>query len=134
MEKYVQIYSLDEAMENEKVCALYPRPSQNVSGRKYEETMVKAEQDAKEGKCELLVWRKIVDEDFSSDFTISKNDVNNIIIKYHNAKRALEELQKAGNPECRFELGRALALEYVLSLLGYKYEEIRRQYWCEDRT
>lgn len=132
MEKYVQIYSLDEAMKNEKVCACYPRPCQNVSGGKYEETMIKAEQDAKEGKCKLLVWRKIVDGAVIADFALSKSDVDSIIIKYYNAKKASEELQKSGNPEWRLEFGRAMALEYVLSLLGYEFEEVRKQYWCSD--
>lgn len=59
MEKYIQIYSLSEAMDNETVCACYPHPSKNISGRKNEERMLNAEKEAKEGKCKLLVWRTI---------------------------------------------------------------------------
>lgn len=55
--KYVEIKSLDEADKNEDVCAIYPNPSKNVSGKNTEEKMKIAESNAKAGKCRLLVWR-----------------------------------------------------------------------------
>lgn len=59
IEKYVQIHSLDDATDEETVCALYPRAAQNVSGKKNDTKMLEAEKDALSGKCKLLVWRKI---------------------------------------------------------------------------
>lgn len=59
IEKYVQIYSLDEATDEETVCALYPRPSQNISGTKNDPEILEAEKDALGGTCKLLVWRKV---------------------------------------------------------------------------
>ena len=59
MEKYIQIYKLSEATEDETVCAYYPEPCKNVSGKINAECMLKAEKDAMEGKCKLLVWRTV---------------------------------------------------------------------------
>lgn len=59
VEKYVRIYTLRQAKKGENVCAYYPHPVQNTCGRKDEPHMLKAEQDAKDGKCKLLVWRKV---------------------------------------------------------------------------
>lgn len=61
IEKYVEIKNLSEAGDDEKVVASYPRPIMNRSGKKTEEYMIKAEKDAAEGKCRLLVWRKVED-------------------------------------------------------------------------
>ena len=62
-------------------------------------------------------------------YTLSENDVEQLVVRYNNAKAESERLQKIGNPECRFECGRALALEGVLAMLGFEYEEVRRKYW-----
>lgn len=59
VEKYAHIHSLDEAADEETVCALYPRAAQNVSGKKNDAKMLEAEKDALNGKCKLLVWRKV---------------------------------------------------------------------------
>lgn len=59
VEKYVQITNLKEANRNETICASYPNPSKNVSGKKTDEKMKIASKDAKQGKCRLLVWREV---------------------------------------------------------------------------
>lgn len=56
--KYVTIRSLEEAKEDEEVCAYYEDPRNNVAGKKTEEKMKIAEEEAKEGKCKLMVWRE----------------------------------------------------------------------------
>ena len=61
--KYVELTSLEEAGPNENVCASYPSPIKNVSGKKNDEKMLAAQEDAKAGKCRLLVWRKVCYED-----------------------------------------------------------------------
>ena len=43
MEKYVQIYELSEATDDETVCVCYPDPSKNRSGKKNAECMKIAE-------------------------------------------------------------------------------------------
>ena len=63
MEKYVRIYKLSEATEDEIVCGCYPESYKNVSGKRNEECMLKAEKDAIEGKCKLLVWRNMTKYD-----------------------------------------------------------------------
>ena len=62
MWKYVEVKNLSEAENFEKVCALYPSPIKNTSGKKTDENMKKAEKDAKEGKCRLLIWREVKEE------------------------------------------------------------------------
>lgn len=59
IEKYVQIYSLDEATNEETVCVLYPRAAQNISGKKNDPQILEKEKDVLSGKCKLLVWRKV---------------------------------------------------------------------------
>ena len=55
---YVEIKNLNEVNDNEDIVAYYFYKSyKNVSGKKDDEKMKKAEQDAKEGKCKLIVWR-----------------------------------------------------------------------------
>lgn len=55
---YITLRSLSEADDEEDVVACYfPDSYKNVSGKKDDEKMKKAEQDAKEGKCKLIVWR-----------------------------------------------------------------------------
>lgn len=61
MEKYIQIKKLSEVAENETICAFYPHPVKNVLGKRNEERMIKAEKDAKEGKCKLYVWRSVAE-------------------------------------------------------------------------
>lgn len=60
--KYVEIKKLTEAKKDETICASYPRPTSNVSGKRSEEKIKKAYKDAKQGKCRLLVWREVDEE------------------------------------------------------------------------
>ena len=55
--RYVEIKGLHGAKKDEKVCAVYPNSYKNVSGSKTDEKMKKAAEDAKKGKCKLVVWR-----------------------------------------------------------------------------
>lgn len=80
MEKYVQINKLSEAADSEKVCACYPNPQKNRSGFKTDEIMLKAEQDAFNGECKLLVWRS-VDCIYSNSEYIKKSDVISMLKK-----------------------------------------------------
>ena len=66
------------------------------------------------------------------EYTLTEKDVEQLIIKYNNAKAESKRLQSVGNPECRFEFGKALALESVLRMLGFNYEEVGREYWINS--
>ena len=59
IEKYVQIKTLRHAKKDEIVCACYPKPIKNVSGKKHETKIQVAAIDAKDGKCKLFVWREV---------------------------------------------------------------------------
>lgn len=61
IERYVEIKNLDEAGDDEIVCAHYPSPMKNTCGKKTGQNMIKAEKEATEGKCRLLVWRRVED-------------------------------------------------------------------------
>jgi len=64
---------------------------------------------------------------------LSDADFEQLLARYNNAKAESKRLQSIGNPECRFEFGRALALEGVLRLLGcFDYDEIGREYWLNN--
>ena len=62
-------------------------------------------------------------------YTLNENDVEQLVVRYNNAKAESERLEKIGNPECRFECGKATALEGVLAMLGFEYTEMRSKYW-----
>lgn len=131
MEKYIQIDNLNEAMENETVCALYPYPVKNISGKKNEACMLKAEKEAHEGKCKLLVWRTI-NESYKDDaYALASRDIEQIVTKYNNAKAAMKEYHEQNNSEYNIEYGKALAFESVLVMLGFDLEEVRRKYWIK---
>lgn len=66
------------------------------------------------------------------EYTLTEKDVEQLIIKYNNAKAESKRLQSVGHPERRFEFGRALALEGVLRMLGFDYEEVGREYWINS--
>lgn len=129
MEKYVQIYKLSEATEDEIVCGYYPEPYKNVSGKRNEKCMLKAEKDAMEGKCKLLVWRTVDTPDEIKFYTLTQREVDQIVVMYNNAKTTMREYQEQNNPEYKFEYGRALALESVLEMIGFDFDEMRRKYW-----
>jgi len=65
------------------------------------------------------------------EYKLTEKDVEQLITRYNNAKAESKRLQNIGNPECRFEFGKALALEDVLRMLGLDYEEVGRKYWIE---
>ena len=67
--RYIQIENLEQAEENEEICAVYENPMKNTSGMKNSAEMKAAEKDAKDGKCELVVWREEKEE---------KNDINKL--------------------------------------------------------
>lgn len=122
MERYFEISSLADAKENEEVCALYPDPNNNVSGRKTEEKMIKAEQDYKQGKCELLVWR---DDKLGLGYLLTPWDIEQIKTKYENAKLIAKDYYKKNLLAAYAkEEGKALALEGVLRIIGFDYTEV----------
>lgn len=131
MEKYIQIYKLSEATEDETVCAYYPEPCKNVSGKINAECMLKAEKDAMEGKCKLLVWRTVDTPDERKIYTLTQREVDQIVVRYNNAKTAMRECREQNNPDYKLEYGRALALESVLEMIGFDFQEMRRKYWVE---
>ena len=131
--RYVQINSLKQTRKDEKVCTCYPNPAKNTEGYKTDDNMIAAEKDAKAGKCKLLVWREVDDGiEEKKRYTLTEQDVEQIITRYNNAKAETNRLQNEGDPECRFECGRALALEGVLRMLGFDYEEVSRKYWIGE--
>ena len=57
--------------------------------------------------------------------TLTPREVEQIVTRYKNAKQESKRLQEIADPECRFEAGRAYALEGILRMLGVdKYTEI----------
>lgn len=128
MWKYYDIETLDDAKDSEEICALYPEPIKNISGHKKDEYMKKAEQDKRDGKCRLLVWRS---DDTNAGYNLSSNDIEQIKIRYNNAKTMAYEYKKKSSEytEYIFELGRAFALEGILRMLGYDYTEVAT---CDD--
>ena len=57
-------------------------------------------------------------------YLLEESDIKQIIIRYENAKNESKRLQKIANPECRFEAGRAYALEGILRMIGLDYTEV----------
>ena len=49
---------VDNAKKDEKVVGYYPDPQNNTEGYRFEKKMQKVENDAKAGKCRLLIWRE----------------------------------------------------------------------------
>lgn len=120
MERYFEISSLAEAKDNEEVYALYLDPNKNISGKKTEEKMIKAEQDCKQGKCQLLIWREE-----NSEYLLSSADVEQIKTRYENAKLIAKDYYKKNLLAAYAkEEGRALALEGVLRMIGFDYMEV----------
>ena len=66
-------------------------------------------------------------------YTLTQNEVEQIVTRYTNSKLAIKEYQEQGNSEYKLEYGRALALESVLEMLGFDFEEVRRKYWIEGK-
>lgn len=59
MWRYEEIKYLKEVKKDEEVCAVYPESHKNVAGKKTQEKVKKAANDAKAGKCKLIVWREV---------------------------------------------------------------------------
>lgn len=57
-------------------------------------------------------------------YLLEECDIEQIITRYKNAKNESKRLQKIANPECRFEAGRAYALEGILRMIGLNYTEV----------
>lgn len=57
-------------------------------------------------------------------YTLSDRDIEQIITRYENAKVESKRLQRQANPECRFEAGRAYALESILRDIGLDYTDV----------
>lgn len=57
-------------------------------------------------------------------YTLSEKEIEQLITRYENAKAESKRLQKVGNSECRFEAGRAYALESVLRDIGLDYTDV----------
>lgn len=57
-------------------------------------------------------------------YLLEECDIEQIITRYENAKNESKRLQKIANPECRFEAGRAYALEGILRMIGLNYTEV----------
>lgn len=68
--KYVKLNRLGAAKKDEIVNACYPNPAKNVNGKKDSPQIIAAAQDAKEGKCKLLVWREVeISDDWRTRIT-----------------------------------------------------------------
>lgn len=65
-------------------------------------------------------------------YTLTDKDVEQLIVRYKNAKAESKQLQKRGNCECRFEAGRAYALESVLRDLGFDYTDVASGRFYEE--
>jgi len=66
------------------------------------------------------------------EYNLSSGDIEQIIVRYDNAKIESKRLQKIGNPECRFEAGRAYALEGILRMIGLDYTDIASGKFYEE--
>lgn len=62
-----------------------------------------------------------------------KLDVKQLITRYENAKAESKRLQRQSNPECRFEAGKAYALESVLRDLGLDYTDVASGRFYEEK-
>ena len=80
------------------------------------------------GEQDVETWVKYS----QNESNISDADIQQLIIRYENAKMESKRLQAVGNPECRFEFGRALALEAVLRILGFDYTEVSKEHWIGE--
>lgn len=65
-------------------------------------------------------------------YTLTEKDVDMIITRYNNAKAVSKLLQRSGNPESRFEAGRAYALEGILRDLGFDLTDVASGRFYEE--
>lgn len=57
-------------------------------------------------------------------YIMSDGEIQQLITRYENAKAESKRLQRVADPECRFEAGRAYALESVLRDIGLDYTDV----------
>ena len=65
-------------------------------------------------------------------YTLSSEDIEQLVTRYENAKVVSMELQRKGNPECRFESGKAYALEGMLRMIGFDYTDVASGRFYEE--
>lgn len=65
-------------------------------------------------------------------YIMSDGEIQQLIIRYENAKAESKRLQRVGNSECRFEAGRAYALESVLRDVGLDYTDMASGRFYEE--
>jgi len=65
-------------------------------------------------------------------YTLTDNDIKQLIARYENAKVESKRLQRKANSECRFEAGRAYALESVLRDIGLDYTDVASGRFYEE--
>ena len=118
MEKYIRINELNEAEDNEEICALYPSPDENRSGYKTDEHMINAEKDAKEGKCKLLVWRKV-----DKQYKLTESDINELVSDYKAYVKRFNMCPSSENRKWE-AYGHAEAIKKVFNLIGYNMDEL----------
>lgn len=103
IEKYVEIKTLEEARDNEKIVASYPKQYLNVSGYKNEPKMKECEENARLGRCKLLVWRKVNSEGSIMKTSPTEKEVMlfgmNEIILHLNNEEAIEPWFMYGVPD-----------------------------------
>ena len=63
----------------------------------------------------------------TNEYTLSNGDIQQLINRYENAKAIYKMQREDGNPEWQFECGRAYALEGVLRMLGFFYDEVIKE-------
>ena len=71
-------------------------------------------------------------ENEKSVYTLTDKDVEQLVVRYENAKMESKRLQRMGNSECRFEAGRAYALESVLRDIGLDYTDVASGRFYEE--
>ena len=65
-------------------------------------------------------------------YLLTENDIAQIIVRYENARIESKRLQKIAHPECRFEAGRAYALEGILRMIGLDYTDVASGKFYEE--
>lgn len=65
-------------------------------------------------------------------YIMSDGEIQQLITRYENAKAESKRLQRVADPECRFEAGRAYALESVLRDIGLDYTDVASGKFYEE--
>lgn len=80
---------------------------------------------------EINQIKSVLDSE-KSVYTLTDKDVEQLVVRYENAKMESKRLQRMGNSECRFEAGRAYALESVLRDIGLDYTDVASDRFYEE--